>query len=111
MAAIEGAIVQPSALLYETYADIETAEGYRAWGDGNYSRAVKLWRSAARWSQYARAYTCSTGDYTVEQVEGEACTRCGQMFAVGETSRPTGEVIDGAQLFAHVECPKRGASR
>jgi hypothetical protein len=108
--AIDTTTVQPSALLYETYADIETTEGYRAWNDGHIHRAVKLWKSAARWSQYARAYTCSTGRYTVEQIEGEACVRCGQPFAVGETSRPTGESIDG-QLFAHVLCPKAGATR
>jgi hypothetical protein len=108
MAAADTAI-STKVLMYETYADIETAEGYRAWNDGQIHRAVKLWRSAARWSQYARAYTCSTGRYAVEQVEGEACTRCGQAFAVGEKSRPTGAIVDGAQLFAHVECPKRGA--
>jgi hypothetical protein len=56
-------------------------------------------------------YSVATGAYTVEQVEGEACTRCGQPFAVGEASRPTGEVFDGGQLFAHVLCPPGGATR
>jgi hypothetical protein len=57
----------------------------------------------------AVAYSVATGSYTIEQLEGEACARCGRTFAIGEVSRPTGESIDGAQLFAHVECPKRGA--
>jgi hypothetical protein len=52
--AIEETTVQTSALLYQSYAEIETAEGYRAWNDGQIHRAVKLWKSAARWSQYAR---------------------------------------------------------
>ncbi|QOR55808.1 MAG: hypothetical protein YHS30scaffold324_40 [Catenulispora phage 69_17] len=111
MTAIEETTIQTSALLYESYAETETAEGYRAWNNGRIKAATSLWLSAARWSQYARAYTCSTGAYTVEQIEGEACARCGQMFTVGEASRPTGEIVDGAQLFAHVQCPKRGATR
>jgi len=111
MTAIDTTTVQTSALLYESYAAIETAEGYRAWNNGRIKAATALWLSAARWSQYARAYTCTTGPYTVEQVEGEACVRCGQAFAIGEASRPTGEVIDGGQLFAHVICPTGGASR
>lgn len=38
---------------YTTYAEIETAQGNRAWKDGQYHRAVKLWCSAARWAQFA----------------------------------------------------------
>jgi len=38
---------------YKTYAKVETAEGYEAWNAGDYHRATKLWRSAARWSQFA----------------------------------------------------------
>lgn len=38
---------------YATYAEIETAQGDRAWKDGQYHRAIKLWKSAARWSQFA----------------------------------------------------------
>jgi hypothetical protein len=58
----------------------------------------------------ATAYSVATGGYTIEQLEGEDCARCGRTFAVGEASRPA-ERIDGAQLFAHVECPKAGATR
>ena len=57
----------------------------------------------------AIAYSCATAHYTVEQIEGEACARCGQPFEPGEASRPTGELVDGHRLFAHVTCPKRGA--
>lgn len=55
-------------------------------------------------------YTVSTGPYTADQLEGEACTRCGRPFAVGESSYPTGRV-GGGQLFAHITCPKGGAKR
>lgn len=40
---------------YELLAGAETAEGERAWRDGDYRRATALWMSAARWSQFARA--------------------------------------------------------
>jgi hypothetical protein len=55
MAAATETRVRPDVLMYETYADIETAEGYQAWNAGQYQRAVKLWCSAARWTQFARA--------------------------------------------------------
>ncbi|MFL6113952.1 MAG: hypothetical protein ACJ786_21725 [Catenulispora sp.] len=58
----------------------------------------------------AIAYSVATGGYTIEQLEGEDCARCGKTFAVGEASRPV-ERIGDAQLFAHVECPKVGATR
>lgn len=38
---------------YKTYAKVETAQGYEAWNAGDYHRATKLWRSAARWTQFA----------------------------------------------------------
>lgn len=38
---------------YETYAAIETELGNDAWADGDYHRAVRLWRLAAYWSQCA----------------------------------------------------------
>ena len=38
---------------YKVYATVETAEGYEAWNAGDYHRATKLWRSAARWTQFA----------------------------------------------------------
>lgn len=56
-------------------------------------------------------YSVATGDYTVDQLDGLGCARCGQPFQIGEASYPTGEAFDGAQLFAHVSCPKGGATR
>lgn len=56
----------------------------------------------------AYPYTCATAEYTVEQIEGEACSRCGRSFRVGEASRPF-ERVNGQQIFAHILCPKRGA--
>lgn len=38
---------------YELLAGADTAEGDNAWNNGNYSRAVALWKSAARLSQLA----------------------------------------------------------
>lgn len=40
---------------YELLAAADTAEGDAAWRDGDYRRAIALWLSAARWSQYANA--------------------------------------------------------
>lgn len=40
---------------YELLAGTDDAEGWRAWNAGNYARAVRMWLSAARWEQYARA--------------------------------------------------------
>lgn len=59
----------------------------------------------------AAAYSVATGDYSAEQLEGEACAECGNGFEPGEFSRPAGVVFDGGQLFVHVECPKGGATR
>ncbi|HEY3477509.1 MAG TPA: hypothetical protein VGL02_01305 [Streptomyces sp.] len=55
-------------------------------------------------------YSCQTGKYTAEQLGGEDCARCGRTFRVGEPSRPVERVAEW-QLFAHVECPKGGATR
>lgn len=38
---------------YETYAAIETELGNDAWNAGNYHRAIRLWRLAASWAQFA----------------------------------------------------------
>lgn len=42
-----------SALVFESYAELETAAGQDAWNAGDYHRAIKLWTLAARWSQEA----------------------------------------------------------
>lgn len=96
---------------YELLAERDTVAGYAAWNDGDYHLATSRWISAARWEQHARnAYTCQTGLYTVDQLEGEDCARCGRPFAVAvaDASRPAERVGD-AQLFVHVSCPKGGA--
>lgn len=41
-------------LLAATDTATDTAAGYAAWSEGRIKRAIWLWRSAARWSQYAR---------------------------------------------------------
>lgn len=38
---------------YELLAATETAAGWAAWDEGRIKTAVRLWLSAARWSQYA----------------------------------------------------------
>lgn len=53
MIAAEETATRPSALLYDSYAEIETEQGNQAWNEGQHHRATKLWRSAARWSQFA----------------------------------------------------------
>jgi len=58
----------------------------------------------------AYPYSCQTGEYTLEQLNGEDCAKCGQRFRVGETSYPLKQIAEW-RLFAHVLCPKRGASR
>lgn len=61
------------------------------------------------------SYSVATNDYTVDQLEGEDCAACGQTFVVGEASQPVrqpGVTLAGEwNLFAHVKCPKRGASK
>lgn len=42
---------------YELLAGAETAEGKRAWNDGNYPRAIRQWISAARYSKLANKTT------------------------------------------------------
>ena len=63
----------------------------------------------------AAAYSVSTGTYTVEQLEGEHCAKCGRPFADGEDSRPVRQPVltlaEEWNLFAHVVCPKGGATR
>ena len=56
------------------------------------------------------AYSCQTGEYTIEQLGGEDCAKCNQRFRVGEKSRPAARIAEW-QLFVHVECPKVGASK
>jgi hypothetical protein len=56
----------------------------------------------------AYPYSCQTGRYTIEQLDGEDCAVCGRTFAPGETSRLIKRVAEW-QLFAHVECPTGGA--
>lgn len=58
----------------------------------------------------AYPHSVSTGPYTLDQLEGEDCASCGRPFAIGEPSRPFKQVLCH-QLFAHVECPKAGASK
>lgn len=55
-------------------------------------------------------YSCQTGPYTADQLDGSDCAKCGQRFRIGEASRPTERVAEW-QLFAHVSCPKAGATR
>jgi len=43
----------PRHEVYEDYAEIETAEAYAAWNEGDHHRASKLFVSAKRWSQFA----------------------------------------------------------
>lgn len=52
-------------------------------------------------------YSCQTGKYTIDQLGGEDCAKCGETFAVGEPSRPVERIAEW-QLFVHVECPKGG---
>lgn len=56
------------------------------------------------------AYSHATGDLTVDQVEGEACTSCGELFKLGQALKPVCLGI-GYQLFAHVICPKKRTTR
>lgn len=58
----------------------------------------------------AYPYSCQTGEYTLDQLGGEDCAKCGQRFRVGEKSRPTIRIAEW-QLFVHVLCPKGGATR
>ncbi len=60
----------------------------------------------------AYPYTATTGAYTIEQLEGEACAElgCGEWFQVGEATVPTGVVVNGAQLFRHAVCPPKGGA-
>lgn len=54
-------------------------------------------------------YSCQTGEYTIEQLDGEDCAKCGQRFRVGEKSRPVERIAEW-QLFAHVLCPNVAAA-
>lgn len=58
----------------------------------------------------AYPYSCQTGPYTIEQLDGEDCAKCGRTFAVGKASYPFKRVAEW-QLFAHVLCPKAVAAR
>lgn len=44
------------------------------------------------------------GRYTEAQLDGQACAECGVDFAEYAPTVPTGFVIDGGQLFAHIAC-------
>lgn len=57
----------------------------------------------------AYPYSCQTGRYTVDQIDGEACAECGEWFQIGEDTVPTGVTVDGAPLFRHEQCPTGGA--
>jgi len=51
----------------------------------------------------ALAYSVATGDYTIEQLEGEACAKCGADFRPGQDL----ELVfsgDDYDLYAHVDC-------
>lgn len=58
----------------------------------------------------AYPYSCQTGVYTIDQLNGEDCAKCGRTFQPGEASYPLKRIAEW-QLFAHVLCPKRGATR
>lgn len=58
----------------------------------------------------AIAYSVCTGAYTVDQLEGEHCARCGQWFGLCPWPRPVEhERVDGCQLYRHVDCATAGA--
>jgi hypothetical protein len=56
----------------------------------------------------AYPYSCQTGPYTIDQLDGDACAKCDQPFKVGETARPFMTVAEWT-LFEHVVCPKFNA--
>lgn len=58
----------------------------------------------------AIAYSVTTGGYTIEQLEGEACALCGDRFEPGQDLEQVWRG-DGYDLYAHVQCAKGGASR
>jgi len=51
----------------------------------------------------AAAYSVATGDYTIEQLEAEACALCGEAFQPGQDLTPVFEGGD-FDLYAHVDC-------
>jgi len=60
----------------------------------------------------AYPHSVSTGAYTIEQLEGEDCAKCGQWLGLCPWPRPVRhELVDGHfQTFRHAdECLKRGA--
>lgn len=53
----------------------------------------------------ALTYSVSTDSYTIEQLEGEACSLCGADFQPGEVLEPVFRG-DDYELYAHSnECP------
>lgn len=56
------------------------------------------------------AYSVTTGHYTVEQLEGEACANCGETFQPGQTLEQV-FASDDYDLFAHTVCPNGGTTR
>lgn len=55
MAAIVSTTAPLMAWEYELLAMSDTVAGEVAWNNGNYPRAIAMWKSAARWVQFARA--------------------------------------------------------
>lgn len=49
-------------------------------------------------------HSASTGHYTIEQIEGDACARCGRRFMPWQRSTP-GAPFNGFALYTHVTCP------
>jgi hypothetical protein len=55
-------------------------------------------------------YSCQTGEYTVEQLDGEDCAKCGRPFAPGQAAFEVKKIAEWT-LVAHILCPKVGATR
>lgn len=54
MTAVDDIAKPLTAEEYDALATADTAAGYVAWSNGRLKRAIWLWQSAARWTQYAR---------------------------------------------------------
>lgn len=58
----------------------------------------------------AYPHSVSTGRYTIDQLEGEACASCGVWFGLCPWPPPVKhELVDGDQTYRHDVCPTGGA--
>ena len=97
--------------------DIDDPE--RVWTAEDH-QAVHAWRRSVKDERVAAEYhravadrtypvSQSTGHYTLDQIEGEACVQCGYPFHRGQTWVYLMPGLPDAQLARHAACPTGGA--